>query len=707
MIRVAIYGKGGIGKSTTSSNLSYCLARRGASVLQIGCDPKHDSTRQLIGGANQRTVLEYVRDTPPSKRVLSDVMMTGSAGVSCIEAGGPEPGIGCAGRGILTMFETLKRLGVDDVQRDVVVYDVLGDVVCGGFAVPMRAEHSDAVYIVTSGEFMSLYAANNILKGLLNFGPERPRVAGLILNERGSSDEYPLVQRFAEAVELPIVVRMPRSAEFMSAEKEGKTVSELYPDSVSASIYRDLAEDVMRLSEGGRDLRVPKPLTDDQLNDLLSGRSPDLSCRAVRKSACTAPRHLGMASCASRGAAFEAGRVTDLPIIIHGPDSCGYVMSHTQDSHYLSDMDADIYLVPKMRNNVVCTGMTNDSSVFGGAELLSDRIDELYSEGKRLMVVVTTCVSGMIGDDVDRIASEAMASHPNLNVLIVHADGNLSGDSEEGRDAVIRSLMGMIEPPASERRDAVNLVDDTFMWYSRGRNDSWTREILGGLGLELGVKIFEDCTVEDLRSCGRNRFTILADDTERNKLMTDLLGEKGFRFELPALPKGFRETAEWVRNAGALLGRGDLAEDFVRSMETEYRRAVSDAEVLRGRKVDLVVSAGTDADWMIDTLLDAGADVRHVYLFRTRSSEVRVSRYRDRIDISNVENPRALGEMLAGDPPELVVGMAHMFCELCFKQVDPPQECIGHRASIEFLRIVCNILRSGTVEGWRSWGDAE
>ncbi len=707
MIRVAIYGKGGIGKSTTSSNLSYCLARMGKSVLQIGCDPKHDSTRQLIGGIEQRTVLDYVRDTPPSKRALSDVMMTGSAGVSCIEAGGPEPGIGCAGRGILTMFETLKRLGVDDIQRDIVVYDVLGDVVCGGFAVPMRAEYSDAVYIVTSGEFMSLYAANNILKGLLNFGAERPRVAGLIFNERGSPDESPLVQRFAEAVELPIVVRMPRSAEFMSAEREGRTVSELYSDSLPASIYRVLAEDVINLSEGGRPLCTPRPLTDDQLNDLLSGRSPDLSRRAVRKPACTAPKHLGMASCASRGAAFEAGRVTDLPIIIHGPDSCGYVMSHTQDSHYLSDMDADIFLVPKMRNNIVCTGMTNDSSVFGGAGLLSEKIDELYGGGNRLIAVVTTCVSGMIGDDVDRVARDAMASHPDLDVMVVHADGNLSGDSEEGRDAVIESLVGLIGPATLECRDVVNLVDDTFMWYSRGRNDAWTREILGSLGLELGVKIFEDCTVEDVKTCGRNRFTILADDTERNKLMMDLLEEKGFSFDLPVLPKGFREATEWAKEVGATIGKEDLAEDCIHSMEAEYGCAVSDAGILRGRKIDLAVSAGTDVDWMIDTLLDAGAEVRHAYLFRTRSSEVRVSRYRERIDIVNVESPRALNGMLSEDPPELIVGMAHMFCEACFKSVDPPQECIGHKASVEFLRTVCNILRSGTVEGWKSWGDAE
>jgi nitrogenase subunit NifH len=157
--QIAIYGKGGIGKSTISSNLSAALAVKNQKVLQIGCDPKHDSTRLLLGGEKINTVLDYIKVTAPDKWRLEDVLFKGYKGVDCVEAGGPKPGVGCAGRGILTTFDLLEKLDIKRLKHDLVIYDVLGDVVCGGFAVPIRHEYADVVYIVTSGEFMSIYAA--------------------------------------------------------------------------------------------------------------------------------------------------------------------------------------------------------------------------------------------------------------------------------------------------------------------------------------------------------------------------------------------------------------------------------------------------------------------------------------------------------------------------------------------------------------------
>ena len=168
MERIAVYGKGGIGKSTISANLSVALAHAGRRVLQVGCDPKHDSTRLLLGGARLTTVLDYLRETKPTDRTLDEILVEGFAGVGCVEAGGPKPGVGCAGRGIISTFDLLEQFQLDR-RYDTVVYDVLGDVVCGGFAVPIRNEYANVILVVTSGEFMSLYAANNILRGIRNY----------------------------------------------------------------------------------------------------------------------------------------------------------------------------------------------------------------------------------------------------------------------------------------------------------------------------------------------------------------------------------------------------------------------------------------------------------------------------------------------------------------------------------------------------------
>ena len=180
MKQIAIYGKGGIGKSTVSANISYQLSGEGFKVAQIGCDPKHDTTRLLLGGKTQTTVLDHINS---DSKNADDTISVGKNGILCIETGGPEPGVGCAGRGILTAFNFMENNKVISKDTDIMLYDVLGDVVCGGFAVPLRRKYANAVFIVTSGEFMSLYAANNVLKGIRNFDFDKRRVAGLILKK--------------------------------------------------------------------------------------------------------------------------------------------------------------------------------------------------------------------------------------------------------------------------------------------------------------------------------------------------------------------------------------------------------------------------------------------------------------------------------------------------------------------------------------------
>ena len=243
MIKLAIYGKGGIGKSTCTANLAAALARRGLRVIQIGCDPKADSTINLLGGVPVTPVMDYMRDRDEEPERIEEISRIGYGGILCIETGGPTPGLGCAGRGIITTFSLLHELRLfEQYQPDAVLYDVLGDVVCGGFAAPIREGYAEQVLIVTSGEKMALYAANNINRAVLNFEDRGyARVRGIIMNRRNVAGEEEKVRAFAENAGLDIVADIPRSDDIIRCEDMGKTVIEGAPDSEAAQAFDALA----------------------------------------------------------------------------------------------------------------------------------------------------------------------------------------------------------------------------------------------------------------------------------------------------------------------------------------------------------------------------------------------------------------------------------------------------------------------------------
>ena len=674
-------------------------------MLQVGCDPKSDSTRSLLGGHIPTTVLDYIKRTPPLERKLEDVVIHGSNGVMCVEAGGPEPGIGCAGRGIITTFETLKNLNIGSLNADVTIFDVLGDVVCGGFAVPLRRENADAVFIVTSGEFMSVYAANNIMRGIVNFGTDRGRVAGIILNRRGLKGEDRIVRALSESTGIPIVADIPRSGLFQKAESESRAVSEMFPESHEASVYSSVADWILDIASGRGGLYVPHPLDDEQLGALAAGSHDVGQGCFTGYHRCSDRGYMGIGSCASRGAAYEAGRVCDLPIVIHGPDSCGYVMSHTQDGHYLEALASNRLLRAHMRNNISCTGLTEQDCIFGGRLPLRDELMRLASEGNHTIMVITTCVSGMIGDDVESVALEVEREVPGLQFLTVKSDGNLSGDSEGGRLEVIDKFVSMIEPHDGPKENRINIVDDTFMWFNRGDNMLWTEELLRMVGTAPGVRLFDDCTLAELRSSGSCMLSVLAGDSPANVHIARMLRSKGLEVLPAPLPKGYGETLDWINLCSRRIGTDP--EPALERVRSEYREALDRVSPrLSGKRIAIVSRSSSNPDWMIECLLDACADVICSITFRMGpgSTNCLRPRFSDRVECRNDLSISELEGFLLDRSPDLVVGSMNLLSGLGIRSVPIPQEMVSHRASIAFLERVATGLNGNLTQGWRSWG---
>ncbi len=267
MRKVAIYGKGGIGKSTTTQNTVAGLTTMGKKVMVVGCDPKADSTRLLLGGMSQQSVLDTLREEGEDVE-LEDIRAEGFGESLCVESGGPEPGVGCAGRGIITSINMLEQLGAyDEAQAlDYVFYDVLGDVVCGGFAMPIRENKAEEIYIVCSGEMMAMYAANNICKGIMKFAETgNVRLGGLICNSRNVDNEKEMIQEFAKRLGTKMIHFVPRDNDVQRAEIQRKTVIDWDPNCLQAKEYRTLAEAI----ENNDLFVVPNPLSIDELEQLL------------------------------------------------------------------------------------------------------------------------------------------------------------------------------------------------------------------------------------------------------------------------------------------------------------------------------------------------------------------------------------------------------------------------------------------------------
>ncbi|MDR0523755.1 MAG: AAA family ATPase [Candidatus Methanoplasma sp.] len=724
MIQIAIYGKGGIGKSTMSANISYSLARMGKRVLQIGCDPKHDSTRALLGGRGQTTVLEYIKNTPPYDRRLEDVVLEGKMGIKCVEAGGPEPGIGCAGRGILSTFDTLKRLGMDDMDFDVKVYDVLGDVVCGGFAVPLRNEYADGVYLVTSGEFMSLYAANNILKGIKNFDKGIPRTAGIIANCRGMDRELEVIGRFARAVSLPVIAAIPRSGLFAEAEARGMPVAELFPDSDAAAELGKISAHVASLLGNPSLLLDSKPLTDEQMGRLAAGEEvrpneggaapggPSCGGCARKKALIDAKSRPLVASCAAAGAVYACSSVRDAVTVIHGPRSCAHIMSSSRNLSEIRRGRRRRGMSDPQFSRMCSTEMDDTISVFGGAGLLEEKLNDLILEGHRNFFIVTTCVSGIIGDNAIDVVNAISNAHPDLYFRVIEADGNIRGDWEDGyieaADAIADMIRGDVEPSP----DCVNLVGERYFFRANEEKEDEAPEMFRKFGIKVNCRLIHDCDMESVANFRRGRMNfIVNDDTGARGLAKALGGRHGIKIEERLLPYGMHEFREFAEMIGREFGREDLAREVLAREEGEYLAEIAaHRKSLEGRTAAVESWYPNSIDWVLDLLQDLGMRVMFVGIGPERHfRDVRKpSRHEGRLRFITDYSRERFDEETKGEKPDIVIsdgmrgdveGTRHTAFMV--------RAGVGVRCTLRLAAEIDTLMRLPAVEGWREYAKSD
>ncbi|MDO4633435.1 MAG: nitrogenase component 1 [Eubacteriales bacterium] len=720
---IAVYGKGGIGKSTVSANLSAALAGSGARVMQIGCDPKHDSTRLLMHGESLPTVLEYLRTVGKENGELSEILKEGSFGVGCIEAGGPRPGVGCAGRGIISAFEFLDRHRARE-GYDVTVYDVLGDVVCGGFAVPVRREYADAVFLVTSGEFMALYAANNILRGIRNFdGDKYQRVAGIIYNERLLEDEDGRVRRFAEAVGLPICAKVPRSSSFARAEQQNRTLMELEDCQAEQEIFRGLAgqiSDEMRLYEA-------RPLSDEELERVVLSKEQSESAagngtakvfqREDRSEQCLQERQPErreaeserpqaerppLYGCAFNGAATAAVNLTDALVIVHSPRACAFYTWQNISSPGRKNLYNRGILMPSaISPHLECTDMKQEDVVFGGMDRLRTAVREAMKRGPKAIIVISSCVSGIIGDDIRQLEEW---STEELPVITIPADGDIAGDYMEGIRLCLHTIAGkLIDRSVAPQENCVNLIGEAGVGNNRASNYRIFQNWMQKLGIRVNCRFLGGAKREEVNGFLRAPLNLLAADTADNRELKDWLTEQyGCRFLEGALPVGAAAAERWLRKLGVFFDCEEQAEALISGQMEAYQREI---EALRpqlaGKRVFLT-TINVNLDWLLSVLVDLGMEVCFIGVLNYLRQTVKVSDHPEKYPIDEAFNGDRTEELLADLKPDIVVAnyATQKNSDAYLVDALPMTPAIGFTAGIEVAKRWAQLLRYQRKGGW-------
>lgn len=717
-VKIAIYGKGGIGKSTISANLSAALSNNGRRVLQIGCDPKHDSTRMLLGGASVPTVLDYLREVPPESRKLDDILHHGYGRTMCVEAGGPQPGVGCAGRGILSTFETLTELGIDDIELDVTIYDVLGDVVCGGFAVPLRKEYADMVLIVTSGEYMSLYAANNILRGVASYDGASKRLGGIIFNGRGLVDEERMVRTFADAVCLPILTSIPRSAAFAQAEAQGRTVVEAYPSSNEARSFKELADKVEDIASDEGRLYQAKPMDDETMERVLLGRrveaaaAPHTTSTAASEPAVTGTgttrRRTGridtdkiVHGCAFAGAVAITSQVKDAVTVVHGPLSCANLALYYASCNSVRD-PPDRLEMGRPLQRVVSTAMDDRSMVFGASSRLEEVTRDALMQGYDTAFIITACPSGIMGEDISGVAERIEMSMPGKRAIVVPAGGVITGNFSQGIALALSSAASLIDRSVSKEAGTVNIVGERGMAANRDRNHAIVKGMLDALGIRVNCRYISGASSRDIAGFQRGEVCLLANHDPAAREIMDLLSTRARVEEFPLpFPRGFKETSAWLAALGERFGKEREAASLISMYERRYVEELDAlSPMLKGKRV-ILASSDPEIGWIADSAEELGMEVSKVGIVSFGNDVPSIPSPRHNYHMGYTR--RSLEEDVRTLCPDLLIvqafpGVEHLRTRFALIPYNPD---VGAGAGISMAKEWSVLMRVPAVEGWR------
>jgi nitrogenase iron protein len=728
---IAFYGKGGIGKSTVLSNVVAALSNRGKKILQIGCDPKHDSTRLILGGFTQATVLEQLNTQ--GHVTLDSVMLTGYNGVKCIEAGGPEPGVGCAGRGIIQMLNLLQEQGLDTKQYDYVFFDVLGDVVCGGFAVPMREGYADEVYIVTSGEIAALYAANNIAKGIKRFSTRHGKLGGVIGNGRGTRNEKETISTFARLIGTDMVAYIPKSELIVQAEFESKTITDFAPDTELAQIFNTIATHI----ENQKEPVVPKPLSDKELDDFLrdycynslslnrtqtATTKPDNNQPAATNSAAIATsvqkvdstRNTNQVSfsrsdnrpaiqgCSIAGAFSAVKRIKDGMTIMHSPSGC----ASASFSGCLSN-NAYVNMETRYPPNLLCTNMRETDVIFGGTKKLKATILDVHAKFPlRSIFIVTSCSSGIIGDDVNQVVDDLKAE--GLSVYFIPTDGVMnSGDYFTGMVNSYRVIAeNLIDTDVCPEADLVNLIGEQTQVPIGINNYNALEKLFSKLNIKVNCRFLGETSTNEIRNFKKAKVSIPFLHDPLVKEVTDFLKTR-FSIEMldAPLPVGFEQTAEFTRLLGKSFNKASAAEKVVEAARKEYDCQLLAMKKDFAGKRALIFNTPHNIDWLLSTLIDLDVNILKIY-----SSSLFPPRETFQTKFSNIPIEKnypesGIKQVLIDEKPDFVLTTINTYktvpCDVTSAPVLPVVPIYGFNGGIANVKRLQLKIKYPAIEGWR------